>query len=94
MPYFLISRVEVGAGFALVDGRIGDSALKTGHRFTQMFDRVDAWRVKEDGKHCSFTLVGIEAYRHTFEELDAGLTARLRIEGEELDQLNDAEVIS
>ena len=94
-PYFLVHRVEVAEGFAIVDGRLGDAKIKKGHVFSRSYGRVEAWHSeKKEFQPCAFVLSGIEAYKHALEELDGGMTARLRIEGENLDSLATAEVLA
>ena len=94
-PYFLVHRVAIAEGFALVDGRLGDAKIKKGHVFSRSYVRLDAWRSeKNEFQSCAFVLSEIEAYRHTLEELDGGMTARLRIEGENLDSLATVEVLA
>jgi hypothetical protein len=93
-PYFLVHHVELVGGVALVDGRLGESSLKRGHVFSRSFECVDAWRGdKSQFRSCMFLLGGIEAYRHSLDQLDGGMTARLRLEGEGLDLLPVAKVL-
>lgn len=92
-PYFLIHSVEMKDGFAFVDGRLGEVALKIGHVFDRSFPRTEAWQLKEEGLPCALVVRGIEAYRKPLDELSPGMTARLSIDGSHLSALKSAAVI-
>jgi hypothetical protein len=92
-PYFLVERVELAGGAAFVDGRTGEGTIPKGFIFSRAFDDEKIWRAKGSFRACHFVLRGIEAYRHSLDELDPGLTARLRIEGADLDALSAAKVL-
>jgi hypothetical protein len=80
-------------GVALVDGRHCEGVLKTGHRFSRSFPSVDAWQKKEDGVTCAAVVQRIEAYRHQFDELSAGMTARLTLLGSHLSAVQPRSVL-
>ena len=80
-PYFLVHSVEIKDGVALVDGRLGEEALKINHVFSLSFPDVDAWQRRDRGNPCSLVVHGIEAYRRRLEELSPGMTARLSVFG-------------
>lgn len=92
-PYFVVHAVKMEDGIALVDGRHCEGVLKPGHLFSRSFPSVDAWQKKEDGVPCAVVVQKIEAYRHQFEELSAGMTARLSLTGSHLSAVKPKSVI-
>ncbi len=93
-PYFIVHRVEVSDGFALVDGRLGETKIANGYIFNRLYTQASDW--SEGSKvfgQCTFILNGIEIYRNAIDELDAGLTARIRLEGEGLSALFYAKIL-
>ena len=54
---------------------------------------VDAWQKKEDGVPFAAVVQRIEAYRHQFDELSAGMTARLTLTGSHLSVVKPQSVI-
>jgi hypothetical protein len=83
-PHFVVHAVKIDGDVAVVDGRHCEGVLKPGHLFSRSFPCVDAWRKKESGVPCAAVVQRIEAYRHQFDELSTGMTARLSLTGSHL----------
>jgi hypothetical protein len=92
-PYFVVHAVKVEDGVALVDGRHCEGVLKPGHLFSRSFPSVAAWEKKKDAVPCAAVVQRIEAYRHQFDELSAGMTARLSLTGSHLSAVKPKSVI-
>lgn len=91
--YFVVHAVKMDNGIAFVDGRLGGGTLKTGHVFDRSFSSTDAWQKKENGLPCALVVQGIEAYRHKFDELHSGMTARLSLTGSHLSAVQPKSII-
>jgi hypothetical protein len=92
-PYFLVHRIGIEDGVAIVDGRTGDTEIPIGFAFSRVFQDSNAWRQKKEFHACSLVLRKIEAYGHSLDHLDPGLTARLRLEGRDYERILDGAVI-
>jgi hypothetical protein len=92
-PYFIVHSVTMADGVALVDGRLGEEALRIGHLFVRSFSSTSAWTKREDGVPCALVVQAIEAYQRKLDELSPGMTARLSLAGSHLSAVKPTSVI-
>jgi hypothetical protein len=99
---FIVSKVLRQGDHALVDGRVGDgdSPIRLRDSFVAIRDysgRREGDRIQIDyGPPRTVRLVveSIEAYRHSLDSIESGMTARLTLRGEGLDTLAEHTILS
>lgn len=97
---FTIERLTQDNNGRLVDGRVCDSPIRVGDVFTKIYGQKqrfdgEVWIDVNPGPIDTVQLViqSIESYRHSFDEIDHGMTARLMIVGDGLDKLVEGKVL-
>ena len=92
-PYFIADRVVPSGDAVYVIGRTGDMAIPLGHKFSNIYLDVAAWRERAASTQCSLAVTEIFAYGHRLEEADPGLTARIQVQGSGIEALHEAKII-
>ncbi len=97
---FTVERLSSEAGRTLVDGRVCESPIRVGDVFSKIYGHKqhwdgNQWVAMDPGPTHPVRLViqSIHSYRRRWDELFAGMTARLTLGGEGLDQLSEGRIL-
>jgi hypothetical protein len=97
---FTVERLTPEDGRALIDGRVCESPIRVGDVCTKIYGHKQRWDTKEwvatdPGPTHSVRLViqSIESYRTLLDQLSPGMTARLTVTGDGLDQLSEGRIL-
>ncbi len=97
---FTVEHLTSEVGRTLVDGRVCESPIRIGDVFSRIYSHKQRW----DGQHWVDTDPGptravrlvvqsIHSYRRSWAELSTGMTARLTLGGDGLDQLSEGRIL-
>ena len=99
---FTVERLILKESRAFIDGRICGPSLRLGDVFTKVFGHSRRWNRETDEwvgvdprpiLPVALTIQSIESYRRLWDELSAGMTARLTVTGEGFDTLSEGRII-